>query len=57
MDELKLRCITVAIERLLVVDLIILDIFLVYVLFIQLVTLDSTILPVVRINTWQTSVA
>ena len=25
--------------------------------FIQLVTLDSTILTVVRVNTWQTSVA
>ena len=57
MDEFKLRDITVAIERLLIVDLIILDLFLVYLLFIQLVTLDSTILPVVRVNTWQTSVA
>ena len=45
------------IERLRVVDLNILDLFLVYLSFIQLVTLDSTILPVVRVNTWQTSVA
>ena len=47
----------ILIERLLIADLIILDLFLVYSLFIQLVTLDSTILPVVRVNTWQTSVA
>ena len=53
----RINDITIPIERLLIVTLIILDLFLVYVLFIQLVTLDSTILPVVRVNTWQTSVA
>ena len=53
----RINDITIPIERLLTVTLIILDLFLVYVLFIKLVTLDSTILPVVRVNTWQTSVA
>ena len=57
MDEFKLRYITIPKKSLIIVDLIILDLFLVYILFIQLVTLDSTILPVVRVNTWQTSVA
>ena len=57
MDEFKLRYITIPKKSLIIVDLIILDLFLVYLLFIQLVTLDSTILPVVRVNTWQTSVA
>ena len=62
MDEFKLRYfplndITIPKNSLIIVDLIILDLFLVYLLFIQLVTLDSTILTVARVNTWQTSVA
>ena len=58
MDEFKLRHdITIPKKSLINVDLNILDLFLVYLLFIQLVTLNRTILPVVRVNTWQTSVA